>query len=202
MFTGIIRQLGTIQAIDIQAENHVFTIAANFGEEIRVDQSIAHNGVCLTVTDILSKNEYDCVYKVTAVRETLEKTNLGHWSVGQKLNLELCMRPNDRLDGHFVQGHVDTKGKAIVIEEREGSWIFEFEFSREFAALLVNKGSVTINGVSLTVVKAEITSFSVTIIPYTYEFTQFHTLKVGDYVNLEFDILGKYMLRAREVMNA
>lgn len=201
MFTGIIKHIGKIIAIERQTENVVFTVETHFSESIGIDQSIAHNGVCLTVTDILYQNELGVSYKVTAVRETLEKTNLGDWREEEEVNLELCMRPNDRLDGHFVQGHVDTKGKVLEIEEREGSWLFVIGFEAKYAALLVDKGSVTINGVSLTVVKAEKTQFSVTIIPFTYEHTGFKHLKVGSFVNLEFDILGKYILRMKEVNN-
>lgn len=195
MFTGIIRHLGTIRQLSTQGENLHLRLSADFGEPIRVDQSIAHNGVCLTVAKIWAQEGNLFDYEVVAVRETLEKTNLNDWKVGEKVNLELCMRPNDRLDGHFVQGHVDTVGKLLKIEERDGSWMIQTAFDQAFTHLLVDKGSVCISGVSLTVVKANETDFWVTIIPYTYEHTIFHQLKVGDAVNLEFDILGKYIAR-------
>lgn len=195
MFTGIIRQMGEIVSITPQGTNRIFEIIADFSEAIRIDQSIAHNGVCLTVTDLRKMEDRKVRYWVTAVKETLDKTDLGVWEVGNWVNLELCMKPNERLDGHFVQGHVDTVGKVIAISEVGGSWIFRFSFPDEFAALLVDKGSVTISGVSLTVIEAGRSDFSVTIIPYTYEHTFFHQLKVGSSVNLEFDILGKYIQR-------
>jgi riboflavin synthase len=199
MFTGIIRQMGEILAIKSENNNRIFEILAHFPEKIRIDQSIAHNGVCLTVTDLQENADGKVKYAVTAVKETLDKTDLITWEVGDKVNLELCMKPNERLDGHFVQGHVDTIGKVIEITEVGGSWMFEFYFSPEFAPLLVDKGSVTISGVSLTVVKAEKDHFNVTIIPYTYQNTLFHRLKVGSSVNLEFDILGKYIQRLHQL---
>ncbi len=168
---------------------------------IKVDQSIAHNGVCLTVTEIKEQSSDKAIYSVTAVEETLTKTNLGEWKPGRKVNTELCMRVGDRLDGHFVQGHVDAVGIVKSVEERDGSWMYHFSFAPQFAYLLVDKGSITINGVSLTVVKAGKDDFSVTIIPYTYEYTNFHELQPGDQVNLEFDILGKYIHRIMEVKN-
>ncbi len=198
MFTGIIRNMGKIIAISAQNTNRIFEISARFDEPIRIDQSIAHNGVCLTVTALQEMPDESVQYSVTAVKETLDKTDLGTWEVGQKVNLELCMRPNDRLDGHFVQGHVDTVGKVAEIAEVGGSWLFTFIFPQEYAALLVDKGSITISGVSLTVIKAEMDSFKVTIIPYTYENTFFHQLKIDSSVNLEFDILGKYIQRIQE----
>lgn len=199
MFTGIIRQMGEILAIKAENSNRIFEILAHFPEKIRIDQSIAHNGVCLTVTDLQENADGKVKYSVTAVKETLDKTDLITWKVGDKVNLELCMKPNERLDGHFVQGHVDTVGKVIEITEVSGSWMFEFSFPPEFAPLLVDKGSVTISGVSLTVIKAEKDHFSVTIIPYTYQNTLFHRLKVGSSVNLEFDILGKYIQRLHQL---
>lgn len=199
MFTGIIRQMGEILAIKSENNNRIFEILAHFSEKIRIDQSIAHNGVCLTVTDLQENADGKVKYAVTAVKETLDKTDLITWKVGDKVNLELCMKPNERLDGHFVQGHVDTIGKVIEITEVGGSWMFEFSFPPEFAPLLVDKGSVTISGVSLTVVKAAKDHFNVTIIPYTYQNTLFHRLKVGSSVNLEFDILGKYIQRLHQL---
>lgn len=199
MFTGIIRQMGKIVAIRPENTNRIFEIVAQFPEAIRIDQSIAHNGVCLTVTDLQEMANGKVQYSVTAVQETLAKTDLGTWQVGDSLNLELCMKPNERLDGHFVQGHVDSIGKVSKIAEVGGSWLFHFSFPPQFAALMVDKGSVTISGVSLTVVKAETDHFHVTIIPYTYENTIFSQLKVGSTVNLEFDILGKYIQRLKQV---
>jgi len=156
--------------------------------ELKIDQSVAHNGCCLTVVKI-----FDHKYVVTAIRETLDKTNLGSWVVGTKVNLERCMVMNGRLDGHIVQGHVDTIGRCVGVEDQNGSWKFTFEYSGDFPT--VEKGSITINGTSLTVVDSTERSFAVCIIPYTYEFTNFHQLKVGDEVNLEFDIIGKYVAR-------
>lgn len=198
MFTGIIRQLGTIVSISKAGTNQTYTIEADFGEAIQVDQSISHDGVCLTVESVNTEAKAS-TYTVTAVEETLDKTNLGSWKEGQQVNLELCMKIGDRLDGHFVQGHVDSTGKVLTVETREGSWMYEIGFSAEYAHLLVDKGSVTINGVSLTVVKAEADRFSITIIPYTFEHTTFRHLQEGDLVNLEFDVLGKYIDRLNRV---
>ncbi|MCB9231926.1 MAG: riboflavin synthase [Bacteroidia bacterium] len=196
MFTGIVEAVGEIASVIEEGTNRIFRIAAVTSETLKVDQSIAHNGVCLTVTEL-----YENVpggsksYSVTAVRETLEKTDLGSWRPGAKVNLERCLRAGDRLDGHFVQGHVDTVGKVRKINEVGGSWMVEIEFPEKFKGLLVDKGSICVNGVSLTVVESHADWFSVTIIPFTWEHTQFHTLKEGCPVNLEFDILGKYILK-------
>ena len=160
-----------------------------------MDQSIAHNGVCLTVTEILGVEDNLYTYKVTAVAETLEKTNLSSWKAGTFVNIERCLRVGDRLDGHFVQGHVDTIGDVVEIKELAGSWYYYIQFPSEYAALLVPKGSVTLNGVSLTVVDAGREQLSVTIIPFTYEHTTFQYLQEGDKINIECDILGKYFLR-------
>jgi riboflavin synthase len=188
MFTGIIEQLGTVTDIVRENDNVHFTIEAAMTPELKIDQSVAHNGCCLTVVKI-----FDHKYVVTAIRETLDKTNLGSWVVGTKVNLERCMVMNGRLDGHIVQGHVDTIGRCVGVEDQNGSWKFTFEYSGDFPT--VEKGSITINGTSLTVVDSTERSFAVCIIPYTYEFTNFHQLKVGDEVNLEFDIIGKYVAR-------
>ena len=161
---------------------------------MNVDQSVAHNGVCLTVTAINGKE-----YSVTAVAETLAKTTLGGWAAGDTVNMELALRAGDRLDGHFVQGHADTTGTCIEKKELDGSWLFRFGFAGSFAPLLIEKGSVCINGVSLTVFNVGKDEFTVTIIPYTYEHTNFNQLKEGDAVNLEFDVLGKYALRMWEL---
>jgi len=194
MFTGIIELLGEIKGVQEEGTNRIFRIAAPFPEAIKVDQSIAHNGACLTVTEIYAVED-QTEYSVTAVEETLDKTELGQWKVGKKVNIERCMQIGARLDGHFVQGHVDTVGRVERVEEREGSWIFEFSYPDSFEDLLVDKGSVCVNGVSLTVISAASGRFTVTIIPYTFEHTSFHALAAGDSVNLEFDILGKYMYK-------
>jgi len=188
MFTGIIEQLGHITAIQKEGENIHFTVKSPFTNELKVDQSVAHNGTCLTVVSI-----NDDEYTVTAIHETLEKTNLGEWKVGTKVNLERCMQMNGRLDGHIVQGHVDTTATCKNIEDQNGSWKFTFNYLTE--QVTVEKGSITVNGVSLTVVDSKDRQFSVCIIPYTYEHTNFHQLKVGDKINLEFDIIGKYVAR-------
>ena len=188
MFTGIIEQLGHIAAIQKEGENIHFTVKSNFTNELKVDQSVAHNGTCLTVVSI---NEDE--YIVTAIHETLEKTNLGEWKVGTKVNLERCMQMNGRLDGHIVQGHVDTTAICTNIEDQDGSWKYTFEYTEN--QITVEKGSITVNGVSLTVVDSKDKQFSVCIIPYTYEHTNFHQLKVGDKINLEFDIIGKYVAK-------
>ncbi|MBX7240767.1 MAG: riboflavin synthase [Bacteroidia bacterium] len=195
MFTGIIGQMASIEAIRKEGENIVFVFESAFPAPIKVDQSIAHNGVCLTVTRVIVQTPEAVIYEVVAVEETLSKTDLKFWKNGQYVNTELCMKAGDRLDGHFVQGHVDTTGIVSEITERDGSWLFHFQFDRKFAHLLVDRGSVTVNGVSLTVVDAGDTEFTVTIIPYTFENTVFRFLEKGDTVNLEFDILGKYMHR-------
>lgn len=199
MFTGIIELLGEIKQVETSGSNTIFTLEADFGDEpIRVDQSIAHDGVCLTVTDILSTKGGSTEYRVTAVEETLRKTSLGNWKSGRRVNIERCLRVGDRLDGHFVQGHVDSTGSIQGIEDRDGSWIIDIDFPVEFSKLLVDKGSICINGVSLTVVESRKASFSITIIPFTWEHTNFHQLTEGDPVNLEYDILGKYLLKWEE----
>ena len=188
MFTGIIEQLGQVTHIQKEQENIHFTISAPFTSELKIDQSVAHNGVCLTVVAIRN-NEF----VVTAIQETLDKTNLGSWETGTKINLERCMQMNGRLDGHIVQGHVDTTAQCIAIENQEGSWKYTFRYEQDLVT--VEKGSVTVNGVSLTVVDSRDKEFSVCIIPYTFEHTNFHELKVNDLVNIEFDIIGKYVAK-------
>lgn len=197
MFTGIIETVGKIIEVEESGTNRTFTIETAFKEEdpIRVDQSIAHDGVCLTVTDLTPLESQKYHYKVTAVEETLTKTQLGSWETGSTVNVERCMRMGGRLDGHLVQGHVDTTGRVAEIVEREGSWLIKTEFDNSFAELMVDRGSICINGVSLTVVEAGKDWFTVTIIPFTWEHTNFHRFQPGDAVNLEFDILGKYLLR-------
>ena len=188
MFTGIIEEIGSVKAISREAGNIHFTIAAKMTKELKVDQSVAHNGCCLTVVAI----DEEC-YQVTAIQETLDKTNLNHWEIGTKVNLERCLVMNGRLDGHIVQGHVDTVATCTYFEEQNGSWKYTFQYKDEH--LTVEKGSVTINGTSLTVVDSQEKGFSVCIIPYTFENTNFKNLKTGDIVNLEFDIIGKYVAK-------
>ena len=188
MFTGIIEQLGEVKRIEKENDNVHFTISAPFTHELKIDQSVAHNGVCLTVVSTQGSE-----YKVTAIKETLDKTNLSELSHGKKINLERCMKLGDRLDGHIVQGHVDKVAECIAIEDQNGSWKFTFRYSGDERT--VEKGSVTVNGVSLTVVDSKDNEFSVCIIPYTYENTNFHQLAIGDKINLEFDIIGKYVAR-------
>ena len=188
MFTGIIEEIGIVKAISREAGNIHFTIEAKMTKELKVDQSVAHNGCCLTVVAI-----HEECYQVTAIQETLDKTNLNHWEIGSKVNLERCLVMNGRLDGHIVQGHVDTVATCTHYEEQNGSWKYTFQYKDE--QLTVEKGSVTINGTSLTVVDSQEKGFSVCIIPYTFENTNFKNLKTGDIVNLEFDIIGKYVAK-------
>ena len=190
MFTGIVEQLGVITEITKEKGNLHLSILAPFVEELKIDQSIAHNGVCLTVTEIKNK-----LYSVTAIQETLQKTNLGNLKVGDAVNLERCMLMNGRLDGHIVQGHVDQTGICTSIVEQNGSWFFTFSYDSTSKNCTVEKGSITVNGVSLTVVNSGHSEFSVAIIPYTFEHTNFHKIKTGDTVNLEFDIIGKYVAK-------
>jgi len=188
MFTGIIEQIGTVVAIEKEAGNIHFTIASALSSDLKIDQSLAHNGCCLTV---VAQNEQEHV--VTAIHETLLKTNLGSWELGSKINLERCMQLGGRLDGHMVQGHVDCIGVCTEVLDEDGSWRYTFSHPETFVT--VEKGSITVNGTSLTVVNSQKGQFSVCIIPYTYEHTNFHQLKAGDHVNLEFDIIGKYVSR-------
>lgn len=190
MFTGIIKELGTITQIEQEGSNYHFTIQAQMTQELGIDESVAHNGVCLTVVALKGD-----AYTVTAIEETLQKTNLGTWKVGTAVNLERAMVYNARLDGHIVQGHVDTTATCTTIKEVDGSWYFTFEYEPTEDHLLVDKGSICVNGTSLTVVDPVDNRFSVAIIPYTYENTVFQDLREGDLVNLEFDILGKYIAK-------
>lgn len=192
MFTGIIESLGIVEGIEKEGTNAHFKISSNISDELRVDQSVSHNGVCLTVTRVEDGHHW-----VTAIDESLKRSNLGDLEKGTAINLERCMRSDGRYDGHIVQGHVDTTAKVINIREEEGSWLFDFEYS-EVEEVLVEKGSVSVNGVSLTCFKITDTSFRVAIIPYTYHHTNFGQLRVGDRVNIEFDILGKYVQRMME----
>jgi riboflavin synthase len=191
MFTGIIEEIAEVVKIEKEAENIHFSIKAKMTSELKIDQSVAHNGCCLTIVNI----END-IYTVTAIQETLDKTNLNEWKIGTPVNLERCMQMNGRLDGHIVQGHVDTVGVCTQIEDQNGSWKFTFNYQNE--QLTVEKGSITVNGTSLTVVDSKKDSFSVCIIPYTFENTNFSSLKLGDQVNLEFDIIGKYVAKWME----
>jgi riboflavin synthase len=188
MFTGIIETLATIENITDEGTNKHFVLSSNLTHELKVDQSLAHNGVCLTVVNINGNQ-----YTVTAIKETLERTSMKHWKVGQLVNLERCMPANGRFDGHVVQGHVDTTAICKSIVDENGSWKYWFTYTTN--DMTVEKGSITVNGTSLTVVDSLLNEFSVAIIPYTYENTVFNTLKVGDEVNIEFDIIGKYVAR-------
>lgn len=190
MFTGIIEALGLVEKIEQEDTNVHFYLSSPFTNELKIDQSVAHNGVCLTVVDIS-----DNVYKVTAIDETLKRTNLITWNIGDKVNLERCMPAGGRFDGHIVQGHVDLTATCIKKEDLNGSWKFYFEFDGATSEVTVEKGSITVNGVSLTVVDSTQKGFSVAIIPYTYEHTNFHQIDVGTKVNIEFDIIGKYVAR-------
>jgi riboflavin synthase len=192
MFTGIIETLGEIVAVEREQTNIHFTVKSAITHELKIDQSVAHNGCCLTVVAISGDQ-----YVVTAIQESLERTNLGTWETGTKVNLERCMQLGARLDGHIVQGHVDTTGECVKAEDLDGSWKYTFRYSTDHPT--VEKGSVTVNGVSLTVVDSEPGLFSVCIIPYTYEHTNFHTFVPGTRVNLEFDIVGKYVARLMEM---
>lgn len=189
MFTGIIENLGEIKSLKNEGSNIRIEITSSILNEIKVDQSIAHNGICLTVERINSDS-----YEVVAVKETIDKTNLGKWINGQKVNLERCMQMNARLDGHIVQGHVDDTAVVQSIKEEDGSWVYLFQLNKP-SKLIVEKGSICINGTSLTAFDVTDTSFTVTIIPYTYQNTVFHQLNEADQVNIEYDIVGKYIQR-------
>jgi riboflavin synthase len=190
MFTGIIETLARVEKIESDNSNINFTFSNKLTQELKIDQSVAHNGVCLTVVKIEGNN-----YTVTAIDETLKRTNLGALKVGNHVNSERCMPANGRFDGHIVQGHVDTTAKCIKVNDLNGSWEFVFEHEKNKNFVTVEKGSITINGVSLTVVESTNTMFSVHIIPYTFEHTNFHEIKPGSIINLEFDIIGKYVAK-------
>ena len=190
MFTGIIETLGIITEIKKEQNNLHLTLSSSITPELKIDQSVAHNGICLTVVAI---NETK--YTVTAIGETINKTNIGNWNVNDEVNLERAMKLGDRLDGHIVQGHVDQTATCIEAYETNGSWHYTFEYDPNRSNITIEKGSITVNGVSLTVVNSEKNKFSVAIIPYTYEHTNFHNFKVGTVVNLEFDVIGKYVAR-------
>ena len=194
MFTGIIENLAKVAKVEKSQSNLELYIESTLAGELKVDQSVAHNGVCLTVVEIFG----DRTYRVTAIEETIEKTNLGDLTQGDSINLERCMTLGARLDGHIVQGHVDQIGICENIEEKDGSWIYTFSYDTSLENVTVEKGSITVNGTSLTVVNSSKGVFSVAIIPYTYENTVFNTLSKGDRVNLEFDVIGKYVARMME----
>jgi riboflavin synthase len=197
MFTGIIECVGIIKNIEQENENFHFQIASNISAELKIDQSLAHNGVCLTVTSIENN-----MHQVTAIAETMHKTNLGTFKIGDSLNLERCMQMNGRIDGHIVQGHVDQTGKVTQIQSEDGSWRYTISYDPSIGNVTVEKGSICVNGISLTVVDSGDQYFSVAIIPYTYENTTMKHLKVGDTVNLEFDIIGKYVARMLNLPNS
>lgn len=190
MFTGIIESLGIVRNIISEGENLHVTIESDFTPELKIDQSIAHDGVCLTVVNI-NNNQYT----VTAIKETISKSNFKHLKTGDKINLERAMILGDRLDGHIVQGHVDQTAACTKIVEEDGSWVFSFDYDSSLNNITIEKGSITVNGTSLTVVNSKENSFSVAIIPYTFDFTNFHIFKVGTVVNLEFDMIGKYVAK-------
>lgn len=196
MFTGIIEQTAEVVGIEQQGTNTDFWVRSVLTPELKIDQSVAHNGVCLTVVAF----DQD-TYRVTAVAETLDKTNLGYWKKGDIINIERSLRIGDRLDGHLVQGHVDTTGICVFTQQLNGSHLFRFQFDEKYAAFIIEKGSVCINGVSLTVFDVVKNEFTVTIIPYTYEHTNFHQVQTGSIVNIEFDVLGKYLLRQKSLQS-
>jgi riboflavin synthase len=190
MFTGIIESLGRVNAIESKGTNKTFWIASPISHELKVDQSISHNGVCLTVEE-----QKDNLHRVTAIEETLEKSNLGHWQPGDLVNLERCLVMNGRLDGHIVQGHVDTTATCLDRKDLQGSWEFRFEFPKKFSRLVIEKGSICLNGISLTIFNVKKTRFDIAVIPYTFEHTNIQSLNPGSKVNLEFDMIGKYVAR-------
>ena len=187
MFTGIIENLSEIKEINKEGDNLSISLISKITNELKIDQSLSHNGVCLTVVDI-----NDNIYKVTAIKETILKSSIKNWKIGDMINIERAMKLGDRLDGHMVQGHVDQTAICTKISEENGSWYFYFEYQRS-SNLTIEKGSISINGVSLTIVESMNNGFSVAIIPYTYDNTNFKNIKVGDLVNIEFDMIGKYI---------
>ena len=193
MFTGIIETMGTITRIEREGGNVHYSLSSNITHELKIDQSLAHNGVCLTVVAIDGDQ-----YTVTAIQETLDKTALKQWAVGDKINLERAMRLGDRLDGHLVQGHVDEVATCTSVEDQDGSWLYRFAYSEDSKNMTIEKGSICVNGTSLTVVGSIAHTFGVAIIPYTYEHTVFHQLQKGDLVNIEFDMVGKYIAKMRQ----
>lgn len=195
MFTGIIETIAVVEKKEFNGSNIDFYLSASIASDLKIDQSVSHNGVCLTVVGIQGNS-----YCVTAIKETLDKSNLKNIQIGDKVNLERCMIANGRIDGHLVQGHVDSTARCITIDKEEGSVLFTFEILPEFAHLIVEKGSICLNGISLTIFNVGSMKFSVAIIPYTFEHTNIHGIKVGDEVNIEFDIIGKYLSRYKELI--
>jgi riboflavin synthase len=190
MFTGIIEATGVVKEVISNGSNRTFWVDSSISSQFKVDQSVSHSGVCLTVEEIVANN-----HRITAIDETRKKTNIGDWKEGTIVNLERCLQLNDRLDGHIVQGHVDTIGTCIKRKEKKGSWEFEFEFSKKFAELVIEKGSICVNGISLTAFDLTKKSFCVAVIPYTFQHTNINKVEEGNTVNLEFDMIGKYLLR-------
>ena len=190
MFTGIIETTGIVKEITVNGSNKSFWITSPLSSQFKTDQSVSHNGVCLTVEEIRENS-----HRVTAIDETLQKTTIGNWKEGTLVNLERCLQINGRIDGHLVQGHVDTTATCTKRKKKEGSWEFEFDIPKKFAALIIEKGSVCINGISLTAFNVKKKSFTIAIIPYTFEHTNIKEVKKGDGVNIEFDMIGKYLLR-------
>lgn len=193
MFTGIIEELGEITDLVRDQDNLHITVKSQLSKELKIDQSLAHNGVCLTVVKL-----GDNTHTITAIKETIDKSNIGNLRIGTKVNLERAMQLGARLDGHIVQGHVDQTAVCTEVKELEGSWLYTFSYDNSYNNLTIEKGSITVNGVSLTVVNSKPESFSVAIIPYTYEHTNFHQIQLNDTVNLEFDVIGKYVARLME----
>lgn len=194
MFTGIIETTGEITAITTNGTNQTFWISSSLSNNLKVDQSVSHNGVCLTVEEVMTDK-----HRVTAIDETLCKTELGTWNVGTIINLERCLQLHDRIDGHMVQGHVDGLATCTTIQDKDGSFVLTFSIPSQFAHLIIEKGSISINGISLTLFAVDQTGFSVAIIPYTWEHTNLKTLQVGKQVNIEFDMMGKYIARYMEL---
>lgn len=193
MFTGIIEAVAEVAEIRAEGSNLTFVMHVPLASELKIDQSVSHNGVCLTVTQV-----WDNHYTVTAIDETLQKTNLGHWKPGTLVNLERCLAVNGRFDGHIVQGHVDQTAICTQVQSQDGSWLFNFQYDDSRGNITVEKGSICVNGVSLTVINSRDDGFQVAIIPYTYEHTNFRQLRIGDTVNLEFDVVGKYLAKIIE----
>jgi len=197
MFTGIIEATGKVINVVTDGSNRSFWVESPLSTEFRVDQSVSHSGVCLTVEEVMGST-----HRVTAIKETLKKSNIKNWAVGTFVNLERCLTLNGRVDGHFVQGHVDTKGKCLEKTEKKGSWELVIEFPKKFGELVVEKGSICVNGISLTIFNVKKNRFTVAIIPYTFEHTDVKGIVRGDFVNLEFDLLGKYILRHQQLSSA
>lgn len=194
MFTGIIENIGLVKDILSHGSNRTIWVESDISKELNIDQSVSHNGVCLTIEEAMGNS-----HRVTAIEETLKKTNLGVWKIGDLVNLERSLRLDSRLDGHLVQGHVDTTAACAVRKEKKGSWEFEFHFPKAFAELVIEKGSVSVNGISLTAFDVKKKSFKTAIIPYTFEHTNIQSVQKGDLVNIEFDLIGKYILHSQKM---